>query len=597
MTVDDDAAPAIDERYLYGASIDQILAVEDDAGGVLWALADHEATVRDVLDQNGVRREHRTYDSFGNLTDETEYDTNGQTVTPGAIDFVFGFTGRPWDQHAEFYDYRRRMYDPAVGRFASEDPSGLAPDPNRYRYANNSPVQNIDPMGLDWLGFSSSIIPGFQSPGSNPYGFAASARSSSTSVGYATPSMDRLATEGLYYTGAGSAVRGYGGPSESASNGPLPLVLQAPASSSSNPFTSMYAKATEKVTGSNFYKHMPMLTGVNAGNAIENFVAETSTGVHIIAGDHASANRGTDTGNSSNYLAAKTLSSVDFAAETARSATYSGNAPGRIDESRSAYLDIGLSPSLATFMSVGHGTPGVNTAFMAEELIVDRSSRPGDFDQLLTTQGRLERGQAIIVQASMAGQGWAQGFRSMRRGVSTGPSIGRKSLGGSANKVYNGRQASSRFLQEGTGSGRLAPYHYLPASATLNDVMENAWIPGRQGITLTDSTIRFSDVYRLTENTGIEFGLTRELVGGRQVRRLYSGGQNAVTLPTGSGIRSIGHTHPSAARLPSSPDINSINRRFMNALEADSLAPVPHSRVIWGSGATDSTIYHPNVLR
>ena len=40
------------------------------------------------------------------------------------------------------------MYDPQVGRWLSEDPSGLGPDPNKYRYVHNSPTNFTDPSGL-----------------------------------------------------------------------------------------------------------------------------------------------------------------------------------------------------------------------------------------------------------------------------------------------------------------------------------------------------------------------------------------------------------------------------------------------------------------
>ena len=41
------------------------------------------------------------------------------------------------------------MYDPAVGRFLEEDPTGLAGgDRNLYRYCGNDPVSETDPTGL-----------------------------------------------------------------------------------------------------------------------------------------------------------------------------------------------------------------------------------------------------------------------------------------------------------------------------------------------------------------------------------------------------------------------------------------------------------------
>jgi hypothetical protein len=41
------------------------------------------------------------------------------------------------------------MYDPTVGRFLQEDPSGIAGgDANFYRYCGNEPLTHVDPLGL-----------------------------------------------------------------------------------------------------------------------------------------------------------------------------------------------------------------------------------------------------------------------------------------------------------------------------------------------------------------------------------------------------------------------------------------------------------------
>lgn len=40
------------------------------------------------------------------------------------------------------------MYDPTIGRWLSQDPTGLEPDVNPYRYVGNSPTNATDPSGL-----------------------------------------------------------------------------------------------------------------------------------------------------------------------------------------------------------------------------------------------------------------------------------------------------------------------------------------------------------------------------------------------------------------------------------------------------------------
>ena len=46
------------------------------------------------------------------------------------------------------YYYRARYYDPAAGRFVSEDPSGFRAEINFYRYVFDRPVDFGDPLGL-----------------------------------------------------------------------------------------------------------------------------------------------------------------------------------------------------------------------------------------------------------------------------------------------------------------------------------------------------------------------------------------------------------------------------------------------------------------
>ena len=552
-------------RYLWGAAVDQLLADDQRGGELLWTLGDHEQTIRSVIDNTGRIRIYRRYDSYGQITQEFKYDASGNIIPDThaeAVDELFAYTGRQLDKDTGNQKHGQRWYDPPTGGWLSEDPSGFnAGDMNLYRYVGNNPVNYVDPSGLDWSGFS-SFMPGFQDYGStsqwqvsgsvprvNPPSNGVSAFTKNYIVDVAHEvSRERLAESFAEVAGVSH----------------LPRIMW--------PDNRAYSAKSEPLY--DFSNWGQWDAGQDSGDRLQRqYLREIADAERMGNPELAEFLR--------DSISANTLPSrpaLGYQSPRAREeglglfgvALDVGGAALEVGASMVPYVgeamdfQVLVSPSSAWWeRGLAGASLGVNVIFAGVLPNVGGFLRGGR---------RLAGETAETVVDAVAG---------VRRGVHNGP--------------------SSRFLQEGTGSGRLAPYHSrtanLPASTTLNDVMENAWIPGREGITLTDSTIRFADVYRLTEKTGIEFGLTRELVGGRQVRRLYSGGQNAVTLPTGPGIRSIGHTHPSAARLPSSPDINSINRRFMNALEADPLAPVPHSRVMWGSGATDSTIYYPNVLR
>jgi RHS repeat-associated protein len=114
------------------------------AGNAIWPLTDHLNTVRDLADRDESTgavsiANHRTYDSFGRLVSETN----------AAVDEVFGFTARFFDEASGLQNNWNRWYDAAAGRWISEDPIGFAAsDTNLGRYVGNQAVSAFDPTGL-----------------------------------------------------------------------------------------------------------------------------------------------------------------------------------------------------------------------------------------------------------------------------------------------------------------------------------------------------------------------------------------------------------------------------------------------------------------
>ncbi|WP_017324319.1 RHS repeat-associated core domain-containing protein [Synechococcus sp. PCC 7336] len=128
----------VTQRFLHSTSIDRVVAQEDGAGNVLYALSDHQNTVRDIADSTGTVVNHLTFDSFGNITSQSD----------ASVEFRFSFTGREFDEETGLYYFRARYLDPSTGQFISQDPIGFAAgDVNLYRYVGNSPLNFIDPSG------------------------------------------------------------------------------------------------------------------------------------------------------------------------------------------------------------------------------------------------------------------------------------------------------------------------------------------------------------------------------------------------------------------------------------------------------------------
>jgi RHS repeat-associated protein len=60
----------------------------------------------------------------------------------------FRFTGREVDSESSLYFMRARYFDPATGRFVSEDPARFPGGINFYTYVENDPVDLVDPFGF-----------------------------------------------------------------------------------------------------------------------------------------------------------------------------------------------------------------------------------------------------------------------------------------------------------------------------------------------------------------------------------------------------------------------------------------------------------------
>jgi len=136
------ATGAIQHEYFNGSSLDQVFADQTVLSGVLWPLEDRTGAARDVISTAGVVLDHRTLDSFGNISSRS-----------GAwIDYDQFFSGLFYDADSQLYYARARWYDATSGKFIGEDPLRFgAGDTNLSRYGANDPINNADPSGMSWF--------------------------------------------------------------------------------------------------------------------------------------------------------------------------------------------------------------------------------------------------------------------------------------------------------------------------------------------------------------------------------------------------------------------------------------------------------------
>jgi len=104
-------------------------------GAAYRIITDQLGSPRLVIDTaTGSVAQQLDYDAFGNVL----LDTN-----PGFQ--PFGFAGGLYDPLTGLVHFGAREYDPETGRWTSKD--GFDAGPNLYNYADNNPVNLIDPLG------------------------------------------------------------------------------------------------------------------------------------------------------------------------------------------------------------------------------------------------------------------------------------------------------------------------------------------------------------------------------------------------------------------------------------------------------------------
>ncbi len=137
-------------RYAYGLDL---LAQTTPTKGPYWSHHDGLGSVTDVTSATGASLWWAEYSPFG--------APRASASTSQAPVNLFRFSGEYLDLVTALYHLRARQYDPSLGRFLSPDPvspSLSSPSVGAYVYVRNSPINLVDPSGLESQPASQSEI-------------------------------------------------------------------------------------------------------------------------------------------------------------------------------------------------------------------------------------------------------------------------------------------------------------------------------------------------------------------------------------------------------------------------------------------------------
>jgi RHS repeat-associated protein len=129
-----DGAGVIQNRYVPGLGLNDVVTSYDAGGNRTWLLSDERRSVVALTDGSGAATAINTYDEYG--------------VPSASNAGRFQYTGQMWLPDAQLYHYRARAYAPQIGRFMQPDPMGYAAGANIYAYVGGDPVNWFDPLGL-----------------------------------------------------------------------------------------------------------------------------------------------------------------------------------------------------------------------------------------------------------------------------------------------------------------------------------------------------------------------------------------------------------------------------------------------------------------
>jgi len=152
------------KSYVWGLDLSQTLQGAGGVGGLLFqttinstttnrcfAAYDANGNITEYVSTNGTVAAHYEYDPYGNITKVSGLKSNA---------FSHRFSTKPFEAETGLIHYQFRSYIPELGRWLCRDPMQEKGGVNLYAFCGNSPVNFVDPLGLEWFGDGTAGIVG-----------------------------------------------------------------------------------------------------------------------------------------------------------------------------------------------------------------------------------------------------------------------------------------------------------------------------------------------------------------------------------------------------------------------------------------------------
>lgn len=169
-----------DRQFVWGLRYTDDLVLRDNGATRFYALHDY-LNCTAIIDTTGTVQERYGYNAYGLVRFMTA-SFGSRSASLYTWETLYG--AYRYDAESGYYQVRNRFLHPTLGRWLSRDPIGYEAGTNLYAYAENAPINSLDPLGLQRLQFL-PVIPLFGN-WSAPPGFGTGNYATSDTSAYTT---------------------------------------------------------------------------------------------------------------------------------------------------------------------------------------------------------------------------------------------------------------------------------------------------------------------------------------------------------------------------------------------------------------------------